>query len=125
MKFKMGFRTIVAEAGDTVVIPAGRVHRFKNRGDGEAVVRVTVTPALRMEQLFETTVALAEEGRVTKKGMPKPLELALFVHEYRDEVQGPFPPAVIQRASLAPLAWIARRRGRAERYTAPHRPAFA
>ena len=124
MKFKMGLHTIVAEAGDVVVIPAGKVHKFKNGGDSEAVVRVTVTPALKMEQLFETTVALAEEGRVTKKGMPKPLELALFVHEYRDEVQGPFPPAAIQRASLAPLARIARRRGRAERYAAP-KPAFA
>ena len=124
MEFRMGLRKIVAGPGEVVTIPARKVHRFKNGGDEEAVVRVTVTPALKMERLFETTVALAEEGRVTKKGMPKPLDLALFVHEYRDEVQGPFPPAVIQRASLAPLAWIARRRGRAERYTAP-KPAFA
>jgi quercetin dioxygenase-like cupin family protein len=124
MKFRMGLRTIVAEAGDVVTIPAGRVHRFENGGDSEAVVRVTVTPALRMEQLFETTVALAEEGRVTRKGMPKPLELALFVREFRDEVQGPFPPAPIQRAALAPLAWIAKRRGRAARYT-PAIPATA
>jgi len=86
------------------------------------VVRVTVTPALRMEQLLETTVALAEEGRTTRKGMPKPLDLALFVREYKDDVAGPFPPAVIQRATLAPLAWIAKRRGRAERYV-PRFPA--
>ena len=88
------------------------------------MARVTVTPALKKEELFETAVSLAEDGRPTKKGMPKPLELALFVREYRDEVQGPFPPAAIQRASLAPLAWIAKRRGRAERYARPRlRPA--
>jgi quercetin dioxygenase-like cupin family protein len=30
MKFRLGMKTIVAEAGDTVVVPAGRVHRFSN-----------------------------------------------------------------------------------------------
>jgi hypothetical protein len=69
-----------------------------------------------MEQLFETTVALAEEGRTTSKGMPKPLDLALFVREFSREVRAPFPPAPVVRAMLAPLAWMAARRGRAERY---------
>jgi quercetin dioxygenase-like cupin family protein len=125
MKFRLGRKKIVAQAGDVVTVPAGRAHKFANGGDDEAVARVTVTPALKMEELFETTVALAEDGRTTKKGMPKPLDLALFVHEYRDEVQAPFPPAPIQRASLAPLRWIARRRGRAERYAPRHaQPAY-
>jgi hypothetical protein len=69
-----------------------------------------------MEDLFETAVALAVEGRTTRKGMPKPLDLALFVNEYRHEVRGPFPPAWMQRVAIAPLAWIARRRGYAARY---------
>ena len=77
-----------------------------------------------MEHLFETAVELAEEGRTTSKGMPKPLDLALFVREYADEVQGAFPPAWVQQATLAPLAWIARKRGLAQRY-APVRPAYA
>jgi mannose-6-phosphate isomerase-like protein (cupin superfamily) len=124
MEFRMGLKKIVAGPGETVTVPAGRVHKFKNGGEEEAVVRATVTPALKMEQLLETAAALAEEGRVMKSGMPKPLDLALFVREYRDEVQGPFPPAFIQRATLAPLAWIAKRRGRAERY-APRIPATA
>ena len=116
MRFKMGFRTFVAEAGDVVVIPAGKVHRFKNGGDEEAVVRVTVTPALKMEQLFETAVALANGGRTTSKGMPKPLDLALFVRQYQREVKAPFPPAPVVRAMLAPLAWMATRKGHGERY---------
>jgi hypothetical protein len=77
-----------------------------------------------MERLLETAVALAEDGRVTKKGMPKPLDLALFVNQFKHEVRGPGSPGWFQRASLAPLAFIARRRGRAERY-APARPALA
>jgi hypothetical protein len=116
MKFRKGMKTIVAEAGDVVVIPPGTSHKFQNGGDTEAVVRVSVRPAMKMEQLFETVVELAEEGRTTKKGMPKPLDLALFVREYKDEVQAPFPPAFVQQASLAPLAYLARRRGHGSRY---------
>lgn len=59
-----------------------------------------------MEELFETAVALAEDGRTTRTGMPKPLDLALFVPEFEQEVQGPFPPVAIQRIALAPLAWL-------------------
>jgi hypothetical protein len=75
-----------------------------------------VTPALDMEHLFETTVALAEDGRVTASGLPKPLDLALFVRRFRREVRGPFTPGALQRAVLAPLAKIASMRGHAARY---------
>jgi mannose-6-phosphate isomerase-like protein (cupin superfamily) len=116
MKFKLGFKTIIAGPGETVVVPAGKRHRFSNAGDEDASVRVEVRPALRMEELFETTAALAAEGRVWGTGMPKPLELALFVREYEREVRAPFPPAWVVRATTSPLAALARRTGRGERY---------
>jgi mannose-6-phosphate isomerase-like protein (cupin superfamily) len=124
MKFKMGRKTVIAEAGDVVTVPAGVSHKFENGGDETAYVRVQVRPALKMGQLFETAVALANEGRTTSKGMPKPLDLALFVRQYADEVQGAFPPAWVQQATMAPLAWVARKRGHAERY-GQARPAYA
>ena len=124
VRFQKGLRRVTAEAGDIVVVEPGKAHKFENVGELGAVMRVEVRPALEMERLFETAVALAEEGRVTSKGMPKPLDLALFVREFKDEVRGPGTPGWAQRAALAPLAWIARRRGRAERYTAPE-PAYA
>jgi quercetin dioxygenase-like cupin family protein len=110
MKFKMGRKTIVAHAGDVVVVPAGTAHKFENAGDGVATARVEVTPALRMENLFETAVALAEGGRTNKKGLPKPLDLAVFTKRFEREVVGAFPPVWVQKASLAPLRWMARRR---------------
>jgi mannose-6-phosphate isomerase-like protein (cupin superfamily) len=113
MKFRLGLRTIEAGPGEIVTVPAGKAHRFANAGAERAVVNVTVTPALEMERLFETTAALAAEGRVLDSGMPKPLDLALFVREFKREVRGPFSPGALQRAMLAPLAWLARRRGRA------------
>jgi quercetin dioxygenase-like cupin family protein len=116
MKFRLGVRTIVAGPGESVVVPAGRTHKFANGGDTPARARVEVVPALDMEQLLETTVELAHEGRVTRKGMPKPLHLALFVRRYEREVRAPFPPAWVVRVMMAPLAALARRRGHAERY---------
>jgi quercetin dioxygenase-like cupin family protein len=116
MQFKLGRQTIMARPGETVVVPAGATHRFSNAGSDVARARVEVRPALKMEQLFETTIALAEEGRTTRKGMPKPVHLALFVREYEREVRAPFPPAWMVRVLMAPLAWLGRRAGHAQRY---------
>ena len=116
MKFRKGLKTIVAEAGDVVTVEPGTAHKFTNAGDETAVAKVQVTPAGRMEELFETAVELAQEGRTNKKGMPKPLDFALFTKEFRNEVVGAFPPVWIQRATLAPLAYIASKRGNGARY---------
>jgi quercetin dioxygenase-like cupin family protein len=124
MKFRLGMRTIVAEAGDSVVVPAGRVHRFSNAGNGPARARVEVVPALDLEDLLCTTAQLAHEGNVMRSGMPKPLHLALFVQRFRREVRAPFPPAWMVRAVMAPLAALARVCGHAARYE-PLRPAPA
>ncbi len=119
MKFRLGLRTIVAEAGDTVTVPAGRVHKFTNVGDAPARARVQITPALDMEDLLTTTAELAREDKVLPSGMPKPLHLALFVKRFRREVRAPFPPAPIVHALMAPLAALARRRGHDSRYVTP------
>ena len=55
--------------------------------------------------------------------MPMPLELALFTERFEAEVAAPFPSPSVVRALLAPLRWLAGRRGYGERY-AP-RPAVA
>ena len=110
MRFRMGRKRVVAGPGEVVVVPPGQKHDFANVGDGDALVRVEVRPALKMEQLFETAVGLAEQGRTMLGGIPRPLDLALFTEEFEDEVQGAFPPRWLQRIVLAPLAWLARRR---------------
>ena len=110
MRFRIGRERVVAGPGEVVVVPAGVKHDFANAGDDEALVRVEVRPALKMEKLFETAVGLAQQGRTMLGGIPKPLDLALFVEEFEDEVQAAFPPRSLQRIALAPLAWLARRR---------------
>jgi quercetin dioxygenase-like cupin family protein len=118
MRFRLKRKKIVAAPGTVVVVPAGVAHDFANAGDEDALVRVEVRPALKMEQLFETAVALAAEGRTMLNGIPRPLELALFARQFEQEVQAAFPPPWLQRLALAPLGWLARRRGYDARYGA-------
>ncbi len=101
MKFRMDGKKVVAGPGEVVVVPPGARHRFANAGDEEVRVRVEVRPALKMEALLEHTVALAQEGKTNRKGMPNPLRLAVIAREHFDTVQLPFPPAALQRMGLA------------------------
>jgi quercetin dioxygenase-like cupin family protein len=119
MRFRKGLRTVTATAGDLVVVEAGTYHRFANAGDQPARVRVRVEPALRMEDLFETVAALAADGRTLPNGMPKPLDLALFMSEFEHEVQAPIAPALV-RAVMTPLAALGERRGLSQRYRQYH-----
>src|SRR5262245_23534363 len=124
MRFRLGRRRILAGPRQVVVVPPGVAHDFDNAGDETAVVRVDIEPALKMEQLFEAAVDLAERGRTMLGGIPRPLDLALFTREFEDEVQAAFPPRWLQRAALAPLAAIAGRRRRAARSPRPLRPSL-
>ena len=94
MRFRLGRQRVIAGAGEVVVVPAGVKHDFANAGDTDALVRVEIRPALQMERLFETAINLAEQGRTMLGGIPKPLDLALFLDEFENEVQAAFPPAL-------------------------------
>jgi len=63
-------------------------------------------------------VALVAEGRTFRSGLPRPLDLALFMREFEQEVQPPAAPGLV-RAATAPLAWLAVRRGLGRRYQSP------
>jgi mannose-6-phosphate isomerase-like protein (cupin superfamily) len=113
MRFRLGRKRVTARPGEVVIVPAGVKHAFANAGDTDALVQVEIRPMLQMERLFETAVNLAERGHTMRGGIPKPLDLALFLGEFENEVQAAFPPRWVQRIALAPLAWLARRRDRA------------
>ena len=111
MRFRVGLRTVIAEAGDVVEVAPGVIHSFANAGDDEARLRVEVRPALRMEEMFAEVVAMAEAGRMGKRGMPRNLlDLALLARTYDSEAHAPVLGRRLQRILLAPLVKLARRR---------------
>ena len=101
LEFRLGKDTIVARAGDRILVPVGTPHRFRNVGAETAHFVCEVSPALGFEQLIETMFALAADGKTNKKGMPNPLRLAVIAKSHFDTVRLPQPPAWIQRAGLA------------------------
>jgi quercetin dioxygenase-like cupin family protein len=112
MRFRLGRRTIVAGVGETIVVPPGTGHWFGNAGPEVAHARVEVRPALRMEEFFEMTEAMAGAGRFLGTRLPRLTDLALVLLEFQREVAVPDVPAFLVRLVLTPLAWLARlRRG--------------
>jgi quercetin dioxygenase-like cupin family protein len=99
--FDVGGETIVALAGDTVVVEPGTGHRFRNTGETAARFRCEIRPALQFEQLISTMFALAADGKTNRKGMPNPLWLAVIAKSHFDDVRLPFPPQWLQRLGLA------------------------
>ena len=91
LEFRLGKRTLVAKAGDRVLVPAGTPHRFRNVGEETAHFVCEVKPALDFERLIETMFTLAEDGKVNKKGMPNPMRLAFIARHHFDDVRCRFP----------------------------------
>lgn len=119
VRFRLGLRTLVAGPGKVVEAPPGVAHGFANAGEGEARMRVEVRPALKMEEMFAEVVALAEAGKMSRRGLPRnPLTLARIARRYDQEAHAPLLTVGVQRFLLAPLVWLSRPR-RARVGTAP------
>ena len=118
MRFRLGRfgrRSILAHPGDTVRVPAGTAHWFGNAGPDVAHALVEARPALRMEEMFETAATMRVTRLIPGAPMPRLSDLALFLSEFQRELAVPEVPARLVRITLAPLAWLGRRRGRAPR----------
>lgn len=83
--FTVAGRKIVATAGETVQIAVGAAHRFRNTSSDDVLVRATLRPALRTEELFEQLFRLGARGRVNRFGAPSPLTTMRLIREFRGE----------------------------------------
>lgn len=98
-------------AGEAISIPAGIPHRFWNDGEQDAHWTGYFRPALASADFFETLFALADEDKLDTKGMPRPLQLAVMVPEFAEEIRPLRPPWPVLRVVAAMLAPLARARG--------------
>ena len=110
-RFRVARRRLKAGVGEEIAVPPGTVHGWGNAGEDELWARIQFRPALRTEQFFDALFALAREGGLDRKGRPRLLQMAVLLHEFRDELQMPWVPAPVQRGLLMPLAALGRRRG--------------
>jgi quercetin dioxygenase-like cupin family protein len=104
-------KTSVIREGETAVIEPGIWHDWWNASDRDVRVRVEITPGERFSHMIETLFGLARLGHTNAKGMPHPLQLALFAQEFSDVVVFRSPPPAVQGAIFGVLAPVARWRG--------------
>ena len=100
-----------AGPGENVTIPAATDHRFWNPTDTEAHYVGTFTPALDTRRFFEVWFRLANEGKLTNGGMPKPLHLPVLVRAFGRKIRASNPPWPVTRLAVAALSPVAAVRG--------------
>jgi quercetin dioxygenase-like cupin family protein len=109
MRFRIGLRTRLARPGDILEVAPGAVHSFANVGDTEAHLHVEIRPPLRMDEMLAEIVALAQAGRMTRRGLPRNLlDFADLARRYDEEAHAPVLSIRVQRLLLAPLVFSAR-----------------
>lgn len=115
LRGRVGGKDLNSGPGETVVVPKGTPHVWWNSGDDELHVLVEVRPALRFESFFETFFGLAQDGKVDPKtGLPNPLQLAVMMRTFRQELVLARPPQLVQTVLfgvLTPLAKLLGYRG--------------
>ena len=115
-QFLGGRRWTEAGPGETVVVPAGTRHAFRNRGSVPTRVLCEARPPSSLQAFLEDVAGLSRAGKLLRIGLPAPsglLESAVLIDGYAEMVElgFPAPPRPIQRILFGPLARLAKRRG--------------
>ena len=105
------------QPGQTVVVPPGTRHAFRNRGRDVAHLVCQATPPSTLQEFLEDAAGLSRAGGISRRALPRSLDgllqAAVMAHHYRDMVTllAPLPPPAIQRLVIPPLARAGERRG--------------
>lgn len=101
VRLRIGKAEQTLTAGHERSVAAGVPHAWGNASAGETHVVVRLTPALQVEDFFETFCGLGRDGKLSARGMPRnPLQLAVWAFAFRREIG---PPSAVARAVALPL----------------------
>ncbi len=105
LRVRLGLRgSRLVSAGEQLAVPIGKAHTFRVEGDGARFV-VEFRPAHQVAQFFRALFALASDGRLTDRGNPRLIDLAVLMQRYpEDFFYAPVIPPAMQRALARPLA---------------------
>jgi quercetin dioxygenase-like cupin family protein len=92
--------------GDSVSVPLGALHTFKNRSGETVRVRNQHRPAMRFEEFIERTCRTLQAAGVKRKRDPRvPLYLSMVMLDFDDTL---VPGRARERVPMPALAYIAR-----------------
>jgi quercetin dioxygenase-like cupin family protein len=102
--FLAGRSWSTAEPGETVVVPAGTRHAYRNRSETTAHMVCHARPPSTLQEFLEETAALSRAGKISRRGFPTGfralrdgLSLAARHREMVVLLFPPMPPRFIQR----------------------------
>jgi quercetin dioxygenase-like cupin family protein len=103
--------------GETVLVPPGTRHAFRNRSAEVAHFVCHATPPSTLQEFLEDAAGLSRSGGITRRALPRSLDgllqAAVMAQHYREMVTllAPLPPPAIQRLVIPALARAGERRG--------------
>jgi quercetin dioxygenase-like cupin family protein len=71
LSFLSGRKWQTAGAGETIVVPAGTRHAYRNSGAGPAHGICRASPPQSLQEFLEDAAAMARDGKLTRQGLPK------------------------------------------------------
>ncbi|MBL8118568.1 MAG: cupin domain-containing protein [Anaerolineae bacterium] len=108
-EFVLDGRTFYAFPGETVVIPAGAAHTWRNPSlTDDLRFRMVAEPAGGLEYIFEHMCALSQKGKLKADGRVPFLAVARVMQQYPDTIYIAGIPFWMQRVTFKLLAVIAR-----------------
>jgi mannose-6-phosphate isomerase-like protein (cupin superfamily) len=115
-QFLAGRRWVERGEGESIEVPPGTRHAFRNRGPVLTRIECEASPASTLQGFLEDAAGMSRAGKLMKIGLPKPgglLEAAVLVDAYADMVHlgFPAPPWPVQKVVFGRLARVAEKRG--------------
>src|SRR5579859_2736858 len=98
----------IAKAGQTITVEPGVRHQWWNDGPEPVEMLGVIEPAGRWLEFMETIYGLTNEGKVSARGMPHPLQIAVMAWEFRREWVPARLPAPVRLVVLPVLAVVGR-----------------
>jgi mannose-6-phosphate isomerase-like protein (cupin superfamily) len=109
-------------AGETVTVPAGTPHTWRNPETTELHLTVRLEPGLRTEAFLRDLAALGERGELRADGSPSLLQVAALYDAYGyDLLHLASPPLRVQKLVFGALTPVARTLGYRADPVAPER----
>jgi len=103
----------IADAGETVMVPRGKPHFFRNAHDRDTHATVSFTPGHKHLRFFINLAAMTvlEPKSFLPSGDVKLLQIALALNAYRGHLYIAGPPIWVQKLMYAALSPIAKLMG--------------
>jgi len=114
LHFLVNGKELIIGPGERMTIPAGVPHCFWNEDDTEAHSIQRFSPALTIDEFFESFFALSRDGKLNAKGIPNFFHTSLIMLKHKNDIRVTNPPWAIQLLTyytLAPIGLLMGYRG--------------